>query len=131
MAASNSRMKEVVGDELSPFLIGSGATGKRSQQAEGIDICQALGGCIELLDVREIDIFRRPEKGFQLRQDVVIEAEIGTGELVFQHPGLGEQSQGCLLGAIRRAHEEFAFSFEIHAGDVAVDLAGENDEPIV
>ena len=75
----------MVGDEVPALFIGRGAAGEGSQEAQGIDIRETLGGGIELFDVRDLDIFGRPQEGFQFRQDVVIEPEIGPGELVFQH----------------------------------------------
>jgi len=66
-------------------------------------------------------LLRRTQELLELLRRVVVEAQIGGGELFLQHSGAGKQPQGGALHTVRRAHQHLTLAFEIGAGHAAID----------
>ena len=67
----------------------------------------------------------------QIVGGIVVEPQINGGELRFQNALLGEQSQRGPLHAVGWTDQHLTFTFEVGAGDAAVDALRKGDRPVV
>lgn len=100
------------------------------EQPEAIELGQSKAGIAPLFD-EFCGLRRGGKEGLQYGCRIVVEAQIGGGELLFENGHAGKEGERPALGAVRRTQADLAFTVEKCARGAAADVFGKGQGSVV